>query len=107
MAVKGKLLIVDDELSVRDSLHKWFREEGYEVHVAEDANEALTRMAETKFDPRRICSISDAARMVSNCKNGCTRSSGNDCHHDDRICLCGNGSAGAQEWRLRLCDEAA
>jgi DNA-binding NtrC family response regulator len=48
--MKGKLLIVDDELSVRDSLHKWFREEGYEVHAAEDANDALTRMAETKFD---------------------------------------------------------
>jgi DNA-binding NtrC family response regulator len=48
--MKGKLLIVDDELSVRDSLHKWFREEGYEVHTAEDANDALTRMAETKFD---------------------------------------------------------
>jgi DNA-binding NtrC family response regulator len=47
---KGKIMIVDDELSVRDSLNKWFREEGYEVHVAEDANEALTRMAETKFD---------------------------------------------------------
>src|SRR5581483_5232038 len=27
-----------------------FREEGYDVHTAEDANEALTRMAETKFD---------------------------------------------------------
>ena len=50
MAEKGRLLIVDDELSVRDSLNKWFREEGYEVVVAEDANEALTRMAETKFD---------------------------------------------------------
>jgi two-component system response regulator HydG len=50
MTLKGKLLIVDDELTVRDSLNKWFREEGYEVHVAEDANEALTRMAETKFD---------------------------------------------------------
>jgi len=47
---KGKILIVDDELSVRDSLNKWFREEGYEVHTAEDANEALTRIAETKFD---------------------------------------------------------
>ena len=47
---KAKILIVDDELSVRDSLNKWFREEGYEVHVAEDANEALTRLAETKFD---------------------------------------------------------
>ncbi|HWR13954.1 MAG TPA: sigma-54 dependent transcriptional regulator [Terriglobales bacterium] len=50
MSQKAKILIVDDELSVRDSLNKWFREEGYEVHVAEDANEALTRMAETKFD---------------------------------------------------------
>src|SRR3954470_5307509 len=50
MSIKGKLLIVDDELSVRDSLNKWFREEGYEVHTAEDANEALTRIAETRFD---------------------------------------------------------
>ena len=47
---KGKILIVDDELSVRDSLNKWFREEGYEVHTAENANEALTRIAETRFD---------------------------------------------------------
>jgi two-component system response regulator HydG len=50
MNPKGRILIVDDELSVRDSLNKWFREEGYEVFTAEDANEALTRMAETKFD---------------------------------------------------------
>ena len=50
MTQKGKILIVDDELSVRDSLNKWFREEGYEVHTAEDANEALTRIAETRFD---------------------------------------------------------
>jgi two-component system, NtrC family, response regulator HydG len=47
---QGKLLIVDDELSVRDSLGKWFREEGYEVGTAESASEALTRMAENKWD---------------------------------------------------------
>src|SRR5271157_4510576 len=46
----GKLLIVDDELSVRDSLAKWFAEEGYEVFTAENANEALTRVAEQIFD---------------------------------------------------------
>jgi two-component system, NtrC family, response regulator HydG len=46
----GKLLIVDDELSVRDSLGKWFREEGYEIGTAESASEALTRMAEMKWD---------------------------------------------------------
>ncbi len=47
---KGKLLVVDDELSVRDSLAKWFREEGYEVTVAESANEALSRVAEQSYD---------------------------------------------------------
>jgi DNA-binding NtrC family response regulator len=47
---KGKLLIVDDELSVRDSLAKWFTEEGYDVATAECANEALTRVAEQTFE---------------------------------------------------------
>ena len=50
MSAQGKLLIVDDELSVRDSLGKWFREEGYEVGTAENANEALTRLAEHPWD---------------------------------------------------------
>ncbi|MGI9101770.1 MAG: sigma-54-dependent transcriptional regulator [Terriglobales bacterium] len=47
---KGKLLIVDDELSVRDSLGKWFREEGYEITTADGATDALSRMAETRYD---------------------------------------------------------
>jgi DNA-binding NtrC family response regulator len=47
---QGKILIVDDELSVRDSLGKWFREEGYEIGTAESASEALTCMAENKWD---------------------------------------------------------
>ena len=50
MTDQGKLLIVDDELSVRDSLSKWFREEGYEVTTAEGANDALTCMAERHWD---------------------------------------------------------
>jgi DNA-binding NtrC family response regulator len=50
MSAHGKLLIVDDELSVRDSLGKWFREEGYEIGLAESASEALTRMAESHWD---------------------------------------------------------
>jgi two-component system, NtrC family, response regulator HydG len=47
---QGKLLIVDDELSVRDSLGKWFREKGYEIGTAENASQALTRMAENNWD---------------------------------------------------------
>ncbi len=50
MSTPGRLLIVDDELSVRDSLGKWFREEGYEVATAENANRALTRLAEHPWD---------------------------------------------------------
>ena len=50
MSTQGKLLIVDDELSVRDSLAKWFREEGYEIGTAENANDALTRLAEQRWD---------------------------------------------------------
>ena len=50
MSKQGNLLIVDDELTVRDSLAKWFREEGYEVGTAESAGEALTRMAEARWD---------------------------------------------------------
>jgi two-component system, NtrC family, response regulator HydG len=50
LTAQGKLLIVDDELSVRDSLAKWFHEEGYQVGTAEDASGALTRMAESSWD---------------------------------------------------------
>ena len=50
MNTQGKLLIVDDELSVRDSLGKWFREEGYEVTTTENASDALTRLAEQRWD---------------------------------------------------------
>ncbi len=50
LSTQGQILIVDDELSVRDSLSKWFREEGYEVGSAEDASGALTRLAEHPWD---------------------------------------------------------
>ena len=50
MSTQAKLLIVDDELSVRDSLAKWFQEEGYQVGAAEDGNDALTRLAVVLFN---------------------------------------------------------
>ncbi|MGA2992703.1 MAG: sigma-54 dependent transcriptional regulator [Candidatus Korobacteraceae bacterium] len=48
--IKGRMLIVDDELSVRDSLNKWFREEGYEVGTAEDAAQALLLLGQQNWD---------------------------------------------------------
>src|SRR5438132_4011580 len=50
MSTQGRLLIVDDELSVRDSLAKWFHEEGYEVTTAENGNDALTCLAQSRWD---------------------------------------------------------
>jgi DNA-binding NtrC family response regulator len=50
MATRANLLVVDDELIVRDSLDKWFHEEGYDVTVAENAHEALAKMAAKRFD---------------------------------------------------------
>ncbi|HTQ87080.1 MAG TPA: sigma-54 dependent transcriptional regulator [Candidatus Solibacter sp.] len=50
MIQKANLLIVDDELIVRDSLAKWFREEGYDATVAESAQDALQKMAQRHFD---------------------------------------------------------
>ena len=49
MSAKSRLLIVDDELSVRDSLGKWFGEEGYEVETAESASDAMTKLAEGRW----------------------------------------------------------
>ncbi len=40
----ASILIVDDELSVRDSLTKWFKEDGYRTGAAADANEALKKL---------------------------------------------------------------
>ncbi len=47
---QARLLVVDDELSVRDSLDKWFHEEGYDVGTAENANDALTLLAQHRWD---------------------------------------------------------
>jgi two-component system, NtrC family, response regulator AtoC len=44
------ILVVDDELSVRDSLSKWFKEDGYRVGTAENANKALGLMNEGPWD---------------------------------------------------------
>ena len=45
-----KILIVDDEVSVRQSLEGWFREDGFAVAIAEDGKAALAKMHEGPFD---------------------------------------------------------
>ncbi len=45
-----KILIVDDELSVRTSLNEWFLEEGFTVETAESGEDALNKMHTGPYD---------------------------------------------------------
>ena len=47
---KGRILVVDDELVVRDSLGKWFTSEGYTARPAGGAREALEIIQQAEFD---------------------------------------------------------
>ncbi len=44
------ILIVDDEFTVRDSLCKWFKADGFDVDTAEDSNEALKKFKGKTWD---------------------------------------------------------
>ncbi len=44
------LLIVDDEQHVRESLSRWFEEDGYRVSTAASGKEALARLGRERFD---------------------------------------------------------
>ena len=45
-----KLLVVDDELHVRESLSRWFVEDGYEVETASSGKEALSALGRGRYD---------------------------------------------------------
>ncbi|MFB3776725.1 MAG: sigma-54-dependent transcriptional regulator [Bryobacteraceae bacterium] len=47
---KGRILIVDDEHVVRDSLAKWFDSEGYETGSASGGREALLAVQQKQYD---------------------------------------------------------
>jgi len=46
---KGKLLIVEDEAVVRESVRDWLVEDGYDVECAETGEEALERIKKQDF----------------------------------------------------------
>ena len=50
MSENISILIVDDEESVRDSLHNWFIEDGFRVECAENAKEALSMLESQNFN---------------------------------------------------------
>ena len=48
--MKGKVLVVDDDSAVRDSLAKWFGSEGYYAKAAKDAAEAMEAVEKERWD---------------------------------------------------------
>jgi DNA-binding NtrC family response regulator len=47
---KIKVLVVDDELSIRESLSGWLRQDGLEADAAADGNAALAMTTEQRYD---------------------------------------------------------
>jgi len=45
-----KIMIVDDEFVVRESLYHWFSREGYEAETASNGEEALKKLEKSNFD---------------------------------------------------------
>lgn len=48
--MQGKILVVDDEKSIRITLGEFLRRDGYEVDIAESADKAMEIMKEESFD---------------------------------------------------------
>ena len=47
---KISILVVDDELSIREAFYDWLKQEGYEVETAADGLEALAKVKERHYD---------------------------------------------------------
>ena len=45
-----KILIVDDELIMRESLGGWLERDGYAIQTAPSGEDALEKLKETRFD---------------------------------------------------------
>lgn len=50
MTMSTKVLIVDDEDTIRESLSAWLSKEGYQVHTADSGRTALEMMEKTEYD---------------------------------------------------------
>jgi len=47
---RKRILVVDDELALRESLAGWLERDGYEVEMAAGSKEALKRLKDSRFD---------------------------------------------------------
>ncbi len=70
--IKGRILIVDDETVVRDSLGKWFSSEGYEAQPVAGGREALKSIQDKEYDMLALLGYQNATRAWTewNCRPG-------------------------------------
>ena len=50
MVDKVSILVVDDELVIRESLHGWLKKSGYQVDTAEGGSAALAMLEKIPYD---------------------------------------------------------
>uniref|UniRef100_A0A832GMU6 Sigma-54-dependent Fis family transcriptional regulator n=1 Tax=Caldimicrobium thiodismutans TaxID=1653476 RepID=A0A832GMU6_9BACT len=50
MSFKAKILIIDDEIAIRDSLYQVFTKEGYEVDLAPEGSKARELLSQYEYD---------------------------------------------------------
>ena len=50
MNAAARILVVDDEFSVRDSLLNWFSKDGYQVRAVGNATQALRELQAERAD---------------------------------------------------------
>ena len=103
---KGRILVVDDELVVRDSLGKWFTSEGYTARPAGGAREALEIIQQAEFDIALLdikMPGMDGMELQARLKEA---DPGPDDHHHDGLCQRRNRGAGVEAGGVRLHHQA-
>lgn len=101
-----RILIVDDEAIVRESLGNWLREEGYVVDVAGSGKETLQKLAESSYDIFLIdikMPGMDGLQLQRRIREIAPRGLH---HHHDGLRIGRNGCGGDEARRLRLHREA-
>ncbi len=85
MAKKIRILVVDDEPAVRDSMSDWLREDGYEVGAAASGFEAVEKVKEQDWNIMLLDLKMPGMDGIETMKQVKKYFSGNRNHHGDRL----------------------
>jgi heterodisulfide reductase subunit A len=86
-----RILVVDDELVMRDSLKEWLVEEGFSVDMAASGAEALDQLSRQAYQLMLLDKNAGDGRCRSP-SNGHGELTGFKCHYDDGLCHRGDRS---------------